>query len=84
MSLIDKYNNEKPASAKANTRGVDLTPIGDGGKGYPEFSPSSDFIKDEKALTKARLGALGSMPNEGFTAPGYNPGNTYSNNVKKD
>ena len=52
MSLVDKYNNEKPRTAQANLKGGDKTLIeGDGGL---------DLSVNEKALKKARGGEIGS------------------------
>jgi hypothetical protein len=79
MSLIDRYNNNKPDNAKANTIGGDKTPLEpDGG-----LNLSTDGAK----ITKARNGELGSGLPAGAIANGfesYTPGNSYSTVVKKD
>ena len=63
MSLVDKYNNEKPRTAQANLKGGDKTLIeGDGGL---------DLSVNEKALKKARGGEIGSPT-------GWVPGKNYS------
>jgi hypothetical protein len=53
-SIIDIYKKSTPSNGKVNTKGGDVEPIGDANA----FKPSRDLSKDEKALAKARGGAL--------------------------
>ena len=79
--LVDLLNTRKPDTAKANTKGVDKTPIDD----FKEpFDGSKDLVKTD--LTNARGGIFGSFPGgpSGFTPPGYGPGESeYSKKVQK-
>jgi hypothetical protein len=70
MSLVEKYNNEKPRTAEANLVGGDKTLIeGDGGL---------DLSVNEKALKKARNGEIGQG-----TPRGYNTRFNYSS-IQRD
>jgi hypothetical protein len=63
MSLVEKYNSEKPKTAEADTKGGDKTLIeGDGGL---------DLSVNEKALKKARGGEIGQ-------GAGWTPAKNYS------
>lgn len=74
MSLVEKYNNEKPRNAEANLRGGDKTLIeGDGGL---------DLSVNEKALKKARGFELGAGP-QGYRGTGNTPKTTYSSIPKE-
>lgn len=65
MGLLELYNENKPLTAKADTKGGDKTLIeGDGGL---------DLSKDEKALKRARGGEIGQG-----TPQGYTPAKNYS------
>jgi hypothetical protein len=69
MSLVEKYNNEKPRTAQANLKGGDKTLIeGDGGL---------DLSTDEKAIKKARGYELGAGPS-GYKGSGNTPSKKYS------
>jgi hypothetical protein len=69
MSILDKYNNEKPRNAQANLKGGDKTLIeGDGGL---------DLSVDEKAIKKARGFELGAGPS-GYKGNGTTPSKKYS------
>jgi hypothetical protein len=62
-NLVKLLEEQKPATARANTKGIDTTPIGDDNP-RGEFSPSSDLAKNEQLLTRGRRGVLGgSHPN---------------------
>lgn len=63
MSLVDKYNNEKPITAQANLTGGDKTLI--------EADGGLDLSVNEKALKKARNGEIG----QGY---GWTPAKNYS------
>lgn len=57
-TLLDKYEKEKPITARANTNGGDPEPIGSDNA----FSPSLDLSKDKKRLQRARGGVLNTKP----------------------
>jgi|LauGreDrversion4_2_1035121.scaffolds.fasta_scaffold13550_5 hypothetical protein len=79
--LVDLLNNSAPATSKANTKGVDKTPI-DAQK--EPFAKSKDLVNSD--LTKPRGGEFGSFPGApaGFKPAGYGPGESaYSKKVPK-
>jgi len=83
MSKLEDLYSSLSKDKKANTDGVDKTPI-DFQK--EPFKDSKDLAKDDKALNSARHGEIGSMPSvpAGYKAPGYSPGDKeYSKLVKK-
>ena len=83
MSKLEDLYSGLSKDKKANVLGVDKTPI-DAQK--EPFKDSPDLVKNEKALTSARQGELGSMPSvpAGYKAPGYSPGDKeYSKLVKR-
>ena len=69
-SLIDLYTKKTPTNGKANTKGIDKTPIG---MEYP-FDGSTNFVS--KDLDKPRKGALGQGTG------GYNEKKIYSTSIK--
>ncbi len=70
-SIIDTFKKSTPKTAKANTRGVDKTPIG---VEFPSAG-SKDLMKSD--LSKYRNGQLGDR------AAGNTPNKKYSDTVKK-
>lgn len=79
--LVDRLNTNPPDTSKANTKGVDKTPIDD--QKFP-FEKSKDLVKSD--LSKPRGGEIGSFPGapSGYTPPGYGPGESaYSKKVQK-
>ena len=54
MAILDLYTKTPPVNSKINKKGKDTEPIGYNNP----FKPSKDLAKNEKALTKARGGAL--------------------------
>lgn len=61
MTILERFEQAKPDTAKANTNGKDTTPIGDDNP-RGEFSPSKDLSRDESRLSQARGGQLRSKP----------------------
>jgi hypothetical protein len=57
-NLVKLLEEHKPLTARANTKGIDTTPIGDDNP-RGEFTPSSDLARNEQRLTKGRRGVLG-------------------------
>lgn len=75
--LVELLLSKKPADSKANTKGIDKTPIG---VEFP-FQNSKDLMKGD--LKKDRYGEIGS--NQYVAAekvPGYNPSKKYSDVIK--
>lgn len=79
--LVDLLSTTPPNTAKANTKGVDFTPIGDG-SGRPEFKPSQNLAKNEERLKIAREGELGSNPSPGWVG-GYTPSKPYTSKTER-
>ena len=69
-SIIDLYKKSTPKAAKANTNGIDKTPIGT----EDPFKGSKDLMKSD--LSKPRHGALGQGTG------GYNDTKNYSSTFK--
>jgi hypothetical protein len=83
MSKLEDLYKGLTVTKKANTKGVDKTPI-DAVK--EPFAGSKNLVKDDAKLKSARQGDLGSMPYTptGYIAPGYGPDdNQYSKKVVK-
>ena len=57
-NLVKLLEEQKPATARANTKGIDTTPIGDDNP-RGEFTPSSDLAKNEQRLARGRGGSIG-------------------------
>jgi hypothetical protein len=57
-TILDKYEKEKPLTARVNTVGGDPEPIGS----ENSFSPSLDLSKNESRLQRARGGILNTRP----------------------
>lgn len=53
-SILEMFEKTPPKTGKIDKKGVDKTPIGL----EEPFDPSRDLVKDEKALDRARGGAL--------------------------
>lgn len=71
MSLLDLFKKSTPKTAKANTKGIDKTPIGV----EQPFPGTKDLMKSD--LSKPRHGQIGQG------AGGYDSKKTYSSSVKK-
>lgn len=61
MTILERFEQAKPDTAKANTNGKDTTPIGDDNP-RGEFSPSKDLSRDESRLKQARGGDVQTKP----------------------
>ena len=70
-NIVDLYKKNIPATGKANTKGIDKTPIG---VEFP-FDKSKDLMKGD--LSKYRKGALGKG------SGGYDNSRTYTSVTRK-
>lgn len=68
-SIIDMFKGSTPKTAKANTRGVDKTPIG---TEFP-FAGSKDLVKQTEKFRKG---------NVGDRSAGFNNSKPYSKSLK--
>ena len=75
MTLEERLKANPPATSKANTKGVDFTPLS-GESSRPEFTPTLDLAGNEKRIKEAKGRDLGNG------AGGYNPGKPYSDKFK--
>jgi hypothetical protein len=70
-SILELYNKKVPTTGKANTKGIDKTPIGI----EDPFDPSKDLINTN--LDKPRKGPLGSG------SGGYDNVKRYSDSIRQ-
>lgn len=75
MNLEERLAKTPPADSKANTRGVDFTPLS-GESSRPEFTPTLDLAGNQKRIKEAKGRDLGNG------AGGYAPSKPYSDIFK--
>lgn len=75
MTLEERLATTPPADSKANTRGVDYTPLS-GESSRPEFTPTLDLAGNQKKIKEAKGRELGNG------AGGYAPSKPYSDIFK--
>ena len=75
MTLEERLAKNPPADSKANTRGVDFTPLSKDSS-RPEFTPTLDLANNQKKIKEAKGRDLGNG------AGGYAPSKPYSDKFK--
>ena len=75
MTLEERLASTPPATSKANTKGVDFTPLS-GESSRPEFTPTLDLAGNQKRIKEAKGRDLGNG------AGGFAPSKPYSDTFK--